>query len=76
MSIKRVNENQQTSNMKVFKTTYYGFDVIHFLVAALDIDDVSDIIKNTNGVTVDYDSISEIDTLSTNLIDAQIIDEF
>ena len=76
MRIKRVNENTQTSNMKVFKATYHGFDAIHFLIAALDIDDVSDIVKNTAGYDVDYYSISEIDTLSTNLTDAQIIDEF
>ena len=62
--------------MKVYRATAHGFDTTNYIIAASTADEAFNIATNEDMGVVDYDSIWEVNTLQTNVMTAQIIEQF
>jgi len=62
--------------MKVFRAMAYGFDSTAFIIAAKNYDDAIEIARNADMGTVDVDDVWELHSLQTNVMTAQIIEQF
>ena len=62
--------------MNVYRAAAVGFDITYFIIAAESIDEAHQIAIDCDMGSVDIDEVYQVDELSTNLTESEIIFQF